>query len=112
MIFLISINLVLMLLFILSIRIFTRWMKALLRAQRNFNHSYAIIKALDKRLLNLENEIRMQKSDSSRLIEWLDKRDREVKALAESFEIAQHLKEREQRIVQLGETLKLIRSRN
>lgn len=74
------------------------------------------IKGLNQRLLDLETEIRLQKSDSSRLAEWLDKRDRELLEVQARFAKHLNLDEREEKlahrtekIVEIGEKLRLIR---
>lgn len=76
------------------------------------------IKNLNQRLLDLENQIRLNKSDSSRLVEWLDKRDRELVEIQAKFAKHLQLEEREKKleiqhskIIELGESLKLITTR-
>ncbi len=79
------------------------------RFVKYLNEVRKIISSLNQRFLDLETLIRLQKSDSSRLVEWLDKeralRDSErvefLKALA--------ISERESKIIELGERLKLIK---
>lgn len=68
-----------------------------------------IIAGLDQRLRELETEIKLQKSDSSRLQEWLDKeraiRDHERTEYLKAMRVS----ERETKIQELGEALKLIK---
>lgn len=69
------------------------------------------ISGWNKRFLDLENEIRLQKSDSSRLIEWLDK-ERMTRGLErDEFLRALKITERESRIIEISERLKLIATR-
>lgn len=87
----------------------------LFKSVQFFNSIRKIIENLDQRLLELENEIRQQKSDSSRLVEWLDKerliRDADrtdfLKIMTENLKLSQ----REEKISEIGEALKLIKSR-
>lgn len=81
-------------------------------------HGDQTITGLNQRLLDLENSIRQNKSDSSRLIEWLDKRDRELVEIQAKFakhiqleEREKKLEERHSKIVELGEQLRLITTR-
>ena len=68
-----------------------------------------IIKNFDQRFAELETEIKLQKSDSSRLMEWLDK-ERAIRDLERAeFVKSLRLVEREERIIQISEQLKLIR---
>jgi len=73
-----------------------------------FDEVHTIIAGLDKRFRELETEIKMQKNDSSRLTEWLDKRDQHLIRIESQFIEAHKLKERESKIIELGEQLKLI----
>ncbi len=68
----------------------------------NMNLVVQIIKKFDERFLNLETEIRLQKSDSSRLTEWLAKE--EVRRQELNSEIIKSLKndEREKRVLELA----------
>lgn len=76
--------------------------------ERKFLEVHMIISGLDKRFRDLETEIRLQKNDSHRLTEWLDKRDIQLTRLQDEFLKAQKITERESKIVELGEQLRLI----
>lgn len=74
------------------------------------------IKGLNQRLLDLEQEIRLKGFDAQRLVEWLDKRDRELLEVRREFQMHLNveerevlLKERSDQIVKLGEQLRLLR---
>ena len=77
--------------------------------------SVKVIRGLDKRLNALETEIKLRQMDSQRIIEWLDKRDKELAEL--DARVIKHLKleEREKRmeayqteIVELSKNLRII----
>ena len=76
------------------------------------------VKGLDQRLSQIEAELKMRASDSARIIEWLDKRDRALVEVQEKFQKSLNLEEREKRldhhqseIIQLGKEIRLIRER-
>lgn len=78
----------------------------------------ATIKTLDTRLNNLETTIKLKGLDSSRLIEWLNKRDQELADLHTNFKKHLNLEGREKamekhqsEIVKLGSEIRLIRER-
>lgn len=87
----------------------------LFKAVQFFNSIRKIIENLDQRLLDLENEIRTQKSDSSRLVEWLDKerliRDADRTEFLKIMTDHLRLTQREEKISEIGEALKIIKSR-
>ena len=87
-------------------------MRADVQENKDFRHEVeAIIKGLDQRLADLETEIKLQKFDASRIIEWLDKEGVTRKKLNDEFIKSLKLTERESKIIQISEQLKLITSR-
>jgi hypothetical protein len=76
--------------------------------ETSFAEVHQIISGLDKRFRDLETKLSFMTNDSSRLTEWLDKRDLELIKIQDEFLKSQKLTERETKIIELGENLKLI----
>lgn len=75
---------------------------------KSFNLIKRVILNLNQRLCDLETEIKLQKSDSARLVEWLDKERLSRDSDRAEFLKALKITERESKIIELGERLKLI----
>lgn len=80
--------------------------------------SFNLASKLLASLAELNTELKLRKADTSRLIEWLDKRDKELVTLQEKFSASLHLEVREKRldhhqseIIQLGKEIRLIREK-
>lgn len=84
--------------------------KTFLLMLKVFQDGRGIFRAWEKRFLDLENEIRLQKSDSSRLVEWLDKEGKRRDAERTEFLKALRITERESKIIEISENLKLLRT--
>lgn len=76
------------------------------------------VTGLDQRLSRIETEIKMRAVDSGRIIEWLEKRDKQLTEFQAQIQKSLHIEEREKRldhhqseIIQLGKEIRLIRER-
>lgn len=77
-----------------------------------------IVSALDQRLSVIETQIKMRAVDSGRIVEWLEKRDRQLVEFQKEIQKSLHIEEREKRldhhqseIIQLGKEIRLIREK-
>lgn len=76
------------------VRIFNIMKKAIFTTRQDF--------------LDLKTEVQMQKFDSARIIEWLDKEEKRRTALNEEIIKSLKITERESHIIEISERLKLI----
>lgn len=80
--------------------------------------SVNLIKTLAARLAEIETQLKLRQIDSGRIVEWLDKRDKDLLEFQQHIVKSMHLEEREKRldhhqteIIQLGEKIRLIREK-
>lgn len=92
--------------------------KDLMNLSESSKDSFNLVTRLLASLADLNTELKLRKADTSRLIEWLDKRDKELLALSEKIDKNLHIEEREKRldhhqseIIQLGKEIRLIREK-
>ena len=86
--------------------------KLFLKMIQVFNQMKRIVAQTRQDFVNLRAEIQMQKSDSSRLVEWLDKEEKrrkeERELLTQTLEKHFKINERESALVKISENLRLL----
>lgn len=82
--------------------------KIILDTEAKFKDVQGVISGLDIRFRDLETKLSQFLNDSHRITAWLDKRDLELIKIQDEFLKSQKITERETKIVELSEQLKLI----
>ena len=79
-----------------------------LDTEAKFAHVHEVISGLDKRFRDIETKLSLFLNDSHRITAWLDKRDLELIKIQDEFLKSQKISERESKIIEISEQLKLI----